>query len=501
MKKNIYILSLLLSVLVGFSQELTQQDALRYATENLTGTARFRGMSGAFGAVGGDMSAININPAGSAIFSHNMASFTGSTFNTKNRSNYFGTETKDKYSTLDLNQLGAVFVFVNSNPENNWKKFTIGLNYDKTNNFEDRLFAAGTNPYNSIGNYFLNYAQGTPLAVLTDNTYSNLNFANQQAYLGFNAYLFDPVDGLDPNNLNYTSNIPAENTFYQDNIISSTGFVGKFTGNFATSYKDILFLGLNLNVHFTDYVKTSSVSETNNGNQPNRVSYIQFDNELYTYGAGFSLNVGAIVQPIKEVRIGLAYESPTWYRLNDELKQTLIGVSYENGVLLDDDLVAPNVTNIYPSYKLQTPQKITGSFAYIFDKKGLISTDVVFKDYAITRFAPVNVQPYQDVNIDLSNSLQSALEIRIGGEYRIKQFSVRGGYRFEQSPYKVDYAFGDLTGYSGGIGYSFGDSKLDLAYANSHRNYAQNFVSSGMNDTARIRTTQNNVTLTYSINF
>ena len=104
-------------------------------------------------------------------------------------------------------------------------------------------------------------------------------------------------------------------------------------------------------------------------------------------------------------------------------------------------------------------------------------------------------------NTAIGNTLAVSNEVRIGGEYRIKQWSLRGGYRFEESPYKVDYAMGDLTGYSAGLGYNFGESKLDLAYANDHRNYNLAFISSGMNDTARIRTTNNNVTLTYSINF
>jgi hypothetical protein len=60
---------------------------------------------------------------------------------------------------------------------------------------------------------------------------------------------------------------------------------------------------------------------------------------------------------------------------------------------------------------------------------------------------------------------------------------------------------GDLTGYSAGLGYNFGESRLDLAYANEHRNSNVAFMSSGMNDAARIRSTNNNVTLTYSINF
>jgi len=41
---------------------------LRYSTGETEGTARFKSMSGAFGALGGDMSAVSINPAGSAIF-------------------------------------------------------------------------------------------------------------------------------------------------------------------------------------------------------------------------------------------------------------------------------------------------------------------------------------------------------------------------------------------------------------------------------------------------
>ena len=89
MKKyiSIFIAGLAFSALKA--QETTPEDALRYAVENLTGSARFRGMSGAFGALGGDFSALNVNPAGSVIFSNNVAGFTLANYNTKNNSNYF----------------------------------------------------------------------------------------------------------------------------------------------------------------------------------------------------------------------------------------------------------------------------------------------------------------------------------------------------------------------------------------------------------------------------
>lgn len=495
--KKIYILSLFLSYFVGISQENTSKDALRYAVDDITGTARFRSMSGAFGAVGGDLSSININPAGSAIFSNNIASITASSFNIKNNSNYFGTKTKENYSVLDLNQIGAVLVFTDSNPKNNWKKISVAINYENANNLDNRIFSAGTNPNNSIGNYFLNFAQGIPINVLENYSYSDLDFGGQQAYLGYNAYLFD-LESPET----YISNVPS-GRYYQENQIVSNGYNGKLSGNFATSYKNKLFLGVNLNAHFTDFTKRFSVFENNNNpiNDLPRssIKHIRFDNELYTYGSGFSFNLGAILQATKEFRIGLAYESPTWYNLNDELIQGIESVSINNPDNNSNPKFYPDVLNIYPTYKLKTPEKWTVSGAYVFGNRGLISADISRKDYSNTKYKPTKY--YDDLNIDMNQNLTQAIEVRLGGEYRIKQLSLRAGYRFEESPFKVDYAMGDLTGYSGGIGYNFGESKLDLAYSNSHRNYNQSFVSSGMNDTARIRTIQNNVTLTYSINF
>lgn len=488
--KKILVTSIFLLGLMSYAQEIRQEDGLRYAIQNLTGTARFRAMSGAFGAVGGDLSAININPAGSALFNNNYASFSASNYNSSNKSNYFGTQTKENNSTLDINQAGVVLVFKNNDQASDWNKFSIALNYENQHDFDNNIFIAGTNPSNSIGQYFLDNA----------NLYANSSdFAYSQAQMGYDTYILDQT-----NSGYYISNVPSGGNYRQRNSISTTGFNGKIAANFATSFKDRLYLGLNLNAHFTDYVRTSSLYESNSNPENNlpqsTIREIEFDNEVYTYGTGFSFNLGAILKITESLRVGAAYESPTWYRLNDELTQDLYTTSLNNPDGINYPYYQSPVT-VFPTYKLQTPSKWTGSAAYIFGKKGLISADVSYKDYSNITFRPKVEKAYQDLNTANSDFLTDALEIRVGGEYKIKQWSLRAGYRFEESPYKVDYAMGDLTGYSGGIGYNFGESRLDLAYANSHRNYNQYLISSGMNDTARIRTTQNNVTLTYSINF
>lgn len=510
--KKIFLSLLLGTSIWSQAQETTSSDALRYALTNLTGTARFRGMSGAFGAVGGDLSAINVNPAGSLFFTNNYASVSSSLYTIHNRSDYFGTTTRENYSTLDLNQIGAVLVFNDKSGKTDWSKIAVALNYDNTNDFDTEIFSKGTNPSNSIDRYFLDKAQGLPNEFvelqpgesITDlYTYlgeeNGLGFPAQQAMMAYQAYLLESDGpGSYYSNVNY-----AGGNFKQENYISATGYNGKLSANIATSYKNRLFLGMNLNAHFTDYVKTTSVYERNSNplfSNGYTARDIQFDNELYTYGTGFSLNLGAIVKVTEEFRAGIAYESPTWYRLTDELSQRLI-VNTTDGIANFQEVVAPNVINVYPTYKIQTPSKITFSGAYVFNKKGLISIDYATKDYSNTKFKPTNQSLYSDLNTQMSQQFKNAYEFRIGGEYKIKQWSVRGGYRFEESPYKSTTEMSDLKGYSTGLGYNFGESKLDFAYANDSRSQNVAFLSSGMTDAARIRTKNNNITLTYSIYF
>ncbi len=376
MKKYIFLLALGFTASVAQSQEIA--DAMRYAQDNLNGTARFRAMSGAFGALGGDLSSINVNPAGSAVFTNNQMALTLTNFDTKNKSTYFGSTASEKNNSFDLNQAGAVFVFNNRNPNSNWKKISLAVNYENITNFDNGFFSAGTNPNNSVDNYFLAYANGIPLNVIQNSNFEDLDNRGQQAFLGYEGFIINPVDENNPNNTQYSSNVPSGGNYYQENSVYSTGYNGKLSFNAATSYKDKLYIGLNLNSHFTDYQKSSSFYEDNNAPLTNNytVSRLQFNNDLNTYGTGFSFQVGAIAKLTNEVRFGLAYESSTWYKLTDELSQSLVAVSANTGGELPADAVDPQVVNIYEAYTLQTPSKFTGSFAQIFGRNDF-STSLV----------------------------------------------------------------------------------------------------------------------------
>ncbi|MBP9793593.1 MAG: outer membrane protein transport protein [Flavobacterium sp.] len=501
MKKYISILTLVAGFHIIQAQEIT--DALRFSQNDMTGTARFRAMSGAFGALGGDLAAININPASSSIFANNQIGGTLNISSLSTETNFFGTRTSGKNTEVDISQLGAVFVFNNRSEKSHWNKFAIGVNYENLNNFNSNLFYSGSNN-NSIGNYFTSYANGIKQGVFNDYYYDELTYNEQQAYLGYWAYIINPIplssDPLNPGNPNitqYESAVAPGGNYYQQNDIINSGYNGKLSFNASAQYKEKLSIGLNINTHFTDYTRSSRFFETNNNNTSGSTDYVHtvyFNNDLHTFGNGFSFQVGGIYKITNLIRLGASYESPTWLTLEDELTQSVRAIT---GNPTDGDLppevVNPNITIIYP-YKLQTPDKWTLSGALVFGKEGMISFDYSTKNYGNMQYKSSNND--SAINTQLSTVFTNSNEYRIGFEKKLNQWSLRGGYRFEESPYKDKNRMGDLTGFSGGFGYNFGMTKLDFAYSTAKRSYADQMFSQGLTNKAFIDSKNNNITVT-----
>ena len=73
--KKITMIALAMFTTVGAGAQ-TIYDATNIAQKELNGTARFVGMGGAMGALGGDISTIGTNPAGIGIYRSNDAMLT-----------------------------------------------------------------------------------------------------------------------------------------------------------------------------------------------------------------------------------------------------------------------------------------------------------------------------------------------------------------------------------------------------------------------------------------
>jgi len=501
MKRFYFLVLTILSFATIQSQNLT--DALLYSTENLNGTARFNALSGAFGALGGDISSIAINPAGSAVFINSVGSATLSVVDKKNKSTYFDTNTEASYVNLKFNQAGFVFPFTNPNQNSAFNKFSLGFNYIASNNYDNNVFIAGTGN-TSIGTFFIAQANGVPLNLLQlqeNETISSLyaylgvneGVSTQNAFLGYQGFIIEPVDSENLENTAYYSTI-APGSFNQKYYYSSGGYQGKYAFNFAAEINHMISIGINLNSNNFNYRKSTFLNETNN-NAGSSVNYVGFQNDLYTYGGGFSAQFGAIAKVTNSLRLGFTYDTPIWHHIYEETTQYLETSREVDGVTYQES-INPRIINVFSKYRLTTPWKIAASGAYIFGKSGLISFDYSYKDYSSTHFSASDSSYFSSQNTIIKNELTAASAIKIGGEYRINRLSLRGGYQYEESPYKKNTDQGDLTGFSGGFGLYLGAYSIDFSYSRIQQKGALQLYDIGLTDTASLDHIRNNYTVT-----
>ncbi len=505
--KRIITFFLITSVLMPSFYAQNTNDALRYSIENINGTARFNAMGGAFGSLGGDISAIALNPAGSAIFLNNSAAASLNITNTEQDATYFSSTENTRNTNLDFNQTGFVFVFKNSNQESKWNKFTIGLNYVNTQNFDQDLFISGTGD-TSVGNFFLEQAQGVPLDLLQlqsgetiPSLYSylgeNYGTSYQNAFLGYQGFIIDPINPNDVNNTNYISAV-TNGTFNQKYTYLTRGFNAKYTFNFATQYNKKFYFGINLNSHNIDYSQYNFLSE-NNANTGNSINYIGFENQLSVLGNGFSAQAGIIAKVNNQFRVSATYSTPTWYRISEETTQFL-ETDRTDGTTIITTTLNPQTVNIFADYKLQTPGKLTAGLAYVFGTRGLISLDYEYRDFSSIKFKPQSDSYFSNQNLILSNNLKAVSTIRLGGEFKHDRWSFRGGFRFEESPYKNGNTIGDTTVFSTGLGYDFGTITLDLSYSKLSQSREQTLYDIGLTSAAAIDSNINTFVLTLGYN-
>lgn len=506
MKKHIILAACLLGIGNLYAQDI--HDALRYSNNGIYGNARYSAMSGAFGALGGNLSAINDNPASSAVFLDSKMDFSVLIAGNKANSNFNNSSVNKSYTDTQIANAGLTLVYDNWDESSIWNKFTVGMNYKLDNTYGQNGTIEGINNY-SLSNYFADVANGISLDLLNlrDNeSYSDLysylgetHGSNAQtAFLGYQAFVIDPVDPDNPDNTEYTSNVSGTE-FDQRKTISERGYQGTFAFNVGAQLMDNLYLGLNLNTHVIDYERTD-VFEEFPLDSNSEVTYIGFAESLRTYGSGFSGQLGAIYRLDNGMRFGLTYSSPKWTRIEEKTMQSIESDYYDGGNL-KTARVRPNVVNVYEKYNLRTPGKVGASFAYVFGSEGLISVQYDYTNNANTRFKPRSNTYFGDQNDIMKDALQASSSVRIGGEYNVLSFmSLRAGAHYQESPYKDSKVMSDTKGYSLGFGFKFDGINIDLAYLESSQD-TNNLMLPTDNATYGFDKTQRNFVITAGINF
>lgn len=456
MKKVGIITIIMLSTLAVRAQN--DADALRFSQIYYGGTARSLSMGSAFGALGGDFSAISINPAGIGVFRKSEITITPSLNNNSANSTYYGTSYKDtKYNFL-LNNFGLVSTF-NTHKETGWVSASIGFGYNRINDFNRNITVTGVNPNSSMLDEFVQNASGKYPSQL-DAFYEKLALDADVIY--------NPDTTVVPPQ--YTYDAMGIWGMQQDQSIVTKGGIGEYNFSFGANYSNKLFLGMALGIQRLTYNEMKTFTETDiNGNIPVINSYT-FSQAFNTHGSGLSFSFGAIYKPIELLRIGASIHLPTFYSLSSDFS-TSMDANFKHVDGFPDNVYKESPVGVY-DYHLTTPMRATGSVALVLGNRGLVSMDYEYVDYSTMKLRSDN-DSYLDVNQAIQKYYKSASNLRLGGELKFGGLALRGGYALYGSPYAKGYGNDNVlrSSLSAGFGIRSNSFFFDMGYVYTWQNW------------------------------
>ncbi|CAM1344678.1 OmpP1/FadL family transporter [Tenacibaculum amylolyticum] len=434
MKRLLLFVAFATTIATAYSQALDYNDlGILFTREQLNGTARFNAMAGAFGALGSDISSMDINPAGASVARNSKFSVTLGNRNSELDVNYYGNTTSLQDERFNITQAGGVFVFDTNHNNSNWNRFSLFFNYNVKADF--------------------------------DNSYSGNGNSN---FLFYNEHINDPAD---PKN-------QFDRSLGQNFSNQIRGLNSAFNIGVSSVHDNKLFVGAAIKFHNIEFRERSFLRERNDDVNGNVLEAENF-NERFIQGNGFSFNVGFIYKPNQYIRLGASYESPTWYQEVIEERANILTMLDVNSLgingLEERSFEGPL------SLRFTSPSKVTASGALVFGKHGLISVDYVYRDYRNFNFRETD-PILNDANQFFKSDFRASHALKVGTEWRFDRVSLRGGYFYEKDPNLVvggNTNEDNIRGYTAGIGYNFGNTKIDVSYQNSQNRQFYSLYNSG----------------------
>jgi hypothetical protein len=454
MKKGLLAISIIaLSSITLLAQN--EIDALRFSQDAPLGTARFSAMSGAFGSLGGEFSALSLNPAGIGMYQFSEFSFTPS-FNLNSNTSYYGDKETDYKSGLKIGNIGLVFSSLRENSE--WKRINFAIGWNQLANYDSNIRIQGENNTSSIADNILAISQGNSIDEL-NTLYSAPAFWTNLIDLANNSV--DTItDSYTHDNGNYISHVNGNSSKTQTKNIHSSGGKNEFIFSIGGSFNEQLYLGATIGVPTLDYYEKSTYSETNFEDTINGLQGFDLHEELSVYGAGLNLKLGAILRVSENLKLGASLHTPTAYSIEETFSTSL------TTHFTEESFTERSNTNHF-EYDLITPWKAILSASSLLNKNILLSADYEIVDYS---FSSMHSSQYTftDENNVIQKLYTKASNIRLGAEINIKPFVVRAGY----SKYGSAFANKDYSkeNFSFGLGINNGGYYLDAAYVLSQGN-------------------------------
>jgi len=436
-------------------------DVQRYTANYFSGTARFDALGGAFGALGGDMSALHINPAGVAVFRFGEISFTPAyEFNTINAVTPFASRQESK-GKMVVNNLGFVLANEIDHPE--WRSVNFSVTYNRINTFNDLTRLTGQSvAIDGLAGDFLEEANGLFLDELND--YS--------AGLAWDALVIDNANGTDSTFIDdgeYVMGFDLNELIETNQTAERDGRLSETALTIGANYDDQLYLGFGLGFQDITYESVVTTIERPVGSPAQDLTGYTLTERLQSEGLGVNARFGLIYK-LDNIRFGASVRTPTVFSMTDNFTSDIVS-RYQNP---PETFEARSDAGFF-EYRIRTPWHFMGSVAGVIGKKAILSAQYERINFSGGELRNSNSSADTDfsgINNFINQSYSASDIFRIGGEYRItKSFSARGGFAYFANPITVNEQQTDENlsrqQINFGLGYRLATWNIDLSYSRS----------------------------------
>ncbi|MDL1913247.1 MAG: hemin receptor [Bergeyella sp.] len=416
-----------------------------YSNSGIMGTARYNAVVGALGALGGDVSSVNINPAGLGVFVSSDFSGSYSFSNVENTNVLFSNSVGSSTQKNNFSQLGGVMSFLAAR-NSPWKFVNVGVNYSSSR-IDDYIETGGND------NIIYKYANGNRT---------------------FGGHAYDRY-----------------------------GYVSKYSLGIGTNYDNRFYLGGSINLHSANieqYDKYRLKDEAFNVNF--------FSNQGTPYSEisrGFSASFGVIGKVTPQFRLGAAIESPTWWSID----RTFTYYNEKNNASTYSELTnfsSPLRTTFSAAYVYKKSFSVDIDYTLGLTKPSYTTKfQDTNKDYK--SFYSENYKNSSEVRVGAEYRINQ-LRIRGGYSYADSPYNnfPTNSYTAEGNVTNQSFSglfVGERNTIGAGLGYDFRSFYVDAAYQNISSAYSNPiyYGASGVTVISKVNQKINTFTMTLGWKF
>jgi len=474
----------LILVFLSFAFTLRAQsdvDALRLSLQYNTGNARNLGVGNTMGSVGGDISNINTNPAGLGRISTTEFNITPAVTIFNSSSEYIGNKLEDTKLKFNLYNIGAVFGSKYGKTDSKFGKIRFGISFNNIANLNQNFYMSGYNQHNSLVDRY--YEQFLDNATTTNDLENMYPFGASLAYATDLIY-FDTLDNGMYSALN-------NGNVQQDIIIQRKGSLNEAAFALASNYNNKISFGATIGMPILNFTETTKHKETDKFDSSFNFNFFEQTNTYKMSGVGVNLKLGILAQPTKNVRLSLAFHTPSILFIDD---------AFNNKIDADYNTYTADATSPdgLVEYNLRLPWKLLTGASYI-NKYGFVSAEYELSDAGAAKYNYKNANAdIKEEQAQLNETIQDKYKlfhtIKLGVEGKFDPIRIRAGFQYQTTPFDnsvvVDANSQRNFIYSAGLGFRKKKFYADVAYqfvkgVESYTPYVLQYEDASLQNTAQ----------------